>query len=72
MNEASFSSIDDALGHIRGAVSFIRQELRKGGDHDAVCDLESSLTTISDALHDALKASAKLSPGRRWRREPRR
>jgi hypothetical protein len=64
----TFPSIEDALDHIQGAIGFVRRELRDGGDHDALCDLETALTTMSDALHDALRAYSRLSPGRRWRR----
>jgi hypothetical protein len=72
MSESDFSSVQDALDHIQDAVGFVRNELRKGGDHDAVCDLVTALDTISEALREALDASKRLSPGRTWKRTRRR
>ena len=71
MSEPGFASVE-ALDHIQGALDFIQRELRKGGDHDAVCDLVSALDTISEALRGARDASVRLSPGRTWKRGRRR
>ena len=53
MTESDFSSVQEALDHIQGAVGFVRRELRRGGDHDTICDLVSALDAISEALRDA-------------------
>jgi hypothetical protein len=62
----SFKPMMDALYHIGIDVERVEHELRKAttGNTQAVADLQAALTTISQALGEALDAYVRL-PGKR-------